>query len=436
MGYVFGQDDTDTLTIKDFYADFSPPDIGAFTLLGVSPSTISRPTTTEEITADILGLVSDKQNIPSGIAIEWTPWHTIVGNNKNIMTYRKNKFWSRLQISLGTTSDTSSTKIGYSLKWSYSGSDPLLNADFQKQLIAKMNQLQAANPFSVEFLVSFRNNHRNPFADSLNKFYPALDVSTIRDTLDQKKYFSLEVDYDNLKDIAIPDFEVLTQNYYKYLKSATNGKFNYDSSLSDADKLIMKMFEEMTRVYIDAVTELFAFDPSESVELSKLINKYHEKNWNRVGFQMGLGHLLESETNKWENVEAKTIGFYTSSTHPLYNSDNFFGVSLNPTVQFSNTLNADSAKTSYSILSGARLLAGYNKVRFSIEGLYEYKNIVESDFQDRVRGTIGIELKASNTIWFEIAFGFDRASINNNKASILSLGSLKYAFNKSPRFGL
>jgi hypothetical protein len=72
--YAQNTNETDTtnvnLIIDDFYFDLTPSDLSAFTLLNVTGIEISRPTTTSELSAEILSISSNAPNIPTGVALE------------------------------------------------------------------------------------------------------------------------------------------------------------------------------------------------------------------------------------------------------------------------------------------------------------------------------------------------------------------------------
>src|SRR5258708_17355465 len=60
--------------IKSGDLDFSVPDSPAFTILGVTPQTITRPTTPRGLAASLLNGVDENGNFQAGFALDTAPY--------------------------------------------------------------------------------------------------------------------------------------------------------------------------------------------------------------------------------------------------------------------------------------------------------------------------------------------------------------------------
>ncbi len=95
--------------IKEAEIDLSVPESPAFTILGLTPQTVIRPTTPREFATSLLNGVDDKGNFQSGIAIDTVPYLLFFGNDLTLDRYRKSfgtRLFSRTQFSFATTKGT------------------------------------------------------------------------------------------------------------------------------------------------------------------------------------------------------------------------------------------------------------------------------------------------------------------------------------------
>lgn len=147
---VHGQDINN---VKQGQLDFSVPDSPAFTALGVTPQTISRPATPRDFAANLLGGVDENGNLQTGVAIDTAPYMLFYGEKLSLHTYQghdpaKRDSWRRIslvrnlartQLSIGTTkgpteSDKSS-KIAVGVHFTpYDKGDPRMDFGFLQDL--------------------------------------------------------------------------------------------------------------------------------------------------------------------------------------------------------------------------------------------------------------------------------------------------------------
>src|SRR5262249_34980185 len=92
--------------------DLSPPVSPAFTVLGITPETIARPSTPVELATALVNGVDRNGNFQTGLAIDVAPYMVAKGNTLQLYDYRNDRFkrfWARAQVSFATTKGTSDT---------------------------------------------------------------------------------------------------------------------------------------------------------------------------------------------------------------------------------------------------------------------------------------------------------------------------------------
>lgn len=100
--------------------DYSVPESPGFTVLGLNPQTVVRPTTPQELATTILSGVDKNGNFQSGIALDTAPFMMLLGRNLRITNYRDNylrRLLARTQVSFATVKGTSendkSARLGF-----------------------------------------------------------------------------------------------------------------------------------------------------------------------------------------------------------------------------------------------------------------------------------------------------------------------------------
>ena len=90
-------------------ADLSVPESPAFTVLGVTPETVTKPTTPREFATSLLNGVDQRGNFQTGLAFDFVPFLTFFGDQTSLNSYRKSRmerFLARTQLSFATTKGT------------------------------------------------------------------------------------------------------------------------------------------------------------------------------------------------------------------------------------------------------------------------------------------------------------------------------------------
>lgn len=104
--------------------DLAVPRSPAFTVLGVTPETVIRPTSPREFATALLNGVDPNGNFQSGIAIDTAPYLLFKGNELSLKEYQTNnvkRFLARTQLSFATTKgssgDDKSTKLALGFRF-------------------------------------------------------------------------------------------------------------------------------------------------------------------------------------------------------------------------------------------------------------------------------------------------------------------------------
>lgn len=100
--------DGDNITQRE--VDLSVPESPAFTVLGVTPDTVTRPTTAREFATSFLNGVDQKGNFQTGVAMDFAPYLTFFGDETDLAEYKKSRitrFLARTQFSFATTKGAS-----------------------------------------------------------------------------------------------------------------------------------------------------------------------------------------------------------------------------------------------------------------------------------------------------------------------------------------
>jgi hypothetical protein len=133
--------------IKNGTVDLSVPESPAFTVLGMTPSTVVRPASPRALAADVLNGVDKNGNFQTGVAIDTAPYMLFFGNGVTLEQYQHRpvlQFLARTQFSFATVKGSSqsdkSTRLASGLSLTiFDRGDPRLDRDFVARL-AKIGQ--------------------------------------------------------------------------------------------------------------------------------------------------------------------------------------------------------------------------------------------------------------------------------------------------------
>jgi len=91
-------------------ADLAVPESPAFTVLGLTPQTVARPTSPRAFASSLLNGVDENGNFQSGVALDTAPYLVFAGPSLTLRKYNESyqtRFLARTQFSFGTTKGAS-----------------------------------------------------------------------------------------------------------------------------------------------------------------------------------------------------------------------------------------------------------------------------------------------------------------------------------------
>lgn len=120
--------------------DLSVPESPAFTVLGVTPENVSRPSTPREFATSFLNGVDQRGNFQTGLALDFVPFLTFFGKDTSLFSYAHNRmerFMARTQFSFatakGVTDEDKSTRLALGLRMTvFDKGDPRLDDELDK----------------------------------------------------------------------------------------------------------------------------------------------------------------------------------------------------------------------------------------------------------------------------------------------------------------
>ena len=116
--------------------DWAVPESPAFTVLGLTPQTVTRPSSSQQLATTLLNGIDQNGNFQSGIALDLQPYMLWYGHTVSYAKYRDSRatrFLSRAQLSVGSskgaTGDDKSARVALGLRLTLlDKGDPYLNA--------------------------------------------------------------------------------------------------------------------------------------------------------------------------------------------------------------------------------------------------------------------------------------------------------------------
>jgi hypothetical protein len=436
---IFGQNQrTDSLKIDDYYIDFSIPDIGAFTLLNIKPDNITTPGSPKELGASILNVVSSKDKITPGLAIDWSPYQTF-SNNKSTLDYINAKKYRGLQFTFGSVADSFGTRVATGIKFTLiDQTDPLSDKSFHESLInisdsidKKINEYSLSYSYSVQKYLYYLDTIRNIKDNDRLIFRNEKIMSNLNQNNPLIIKRELFVNY-NILIKEIDSLIIARNNQIKKSNKDNNKNNDTLKLLNENEKNTIMDFCLKLKLLQELKNNSDAFFSRNFVIKKK---EWQNNHWNKPVLVWGFGWIGNSMDDKWESLTTQQLKTYLNGSFGIKKYSQISGI-LAYTYPKNDSI-SDSTITS-KLFFGLRYLIGNSKARFSIDAGYGFSVAEKNDYnKQNLIFTIGTEFKMSDGIYLEIAGGFNSDPKEFSKsANILVLGGLKYAFHKKTRFDL
>lgn len=402
---AMSQSQTTADSIAAMYIDFSPPDLSAFTLLGVNSNAVTRPGNLKELSVAFLNAASINGKITPGVAIEWSPYHTIGSNS--LAEYRSSIFLRRLQISFATSQDSGAANVAFGIGCvPIDDSDPLNDPELNNEVINALAYFDQSG---------YAAEKRKKYQDQVNSFFKRIES-------DGNKIYQMNC-------IMAPETLL---NSRKSIDSIVNEIAAVRRTQNSAPLTV----EE--RQKLRGLAEIgLSFQGTSDVSgvVDRLIerakNKFKNRLWNATVVQLAVGTVWNSPISSWSALHPDRWSAFASGTFRV----STFGQWI-AHVQYSGWY-GDKVNEQSKFSVGTRFLAGSGTLHGTVEALYAStkRNNPQPDDQT-LRYTVGLETKLSEGLWLEIGMGAVAPQGGGIKLGMISLANLKYAFGRQAIFNL
>lgn len=418
-------------TLDDYYVDFAVPDLPGLGLLGFGSNSVTRPRTLKELTTSVLALSDGSGRITPAIGIAWSPAQTF--RPQSVDEQRDN--WLRhFLLSFGTVRSDMETNVGAGIRYMIlDHADPLRAYEAapgeQDPFGAALEQIYEVaserNRAAVTFLAAIRSfmmrfaarvchfavrpDCRNAQVEgTLTGLWDVREPPTPPTVLGQIARFT-----DRVRDVA--------RKWTPMAREA--GAANGPRLLTNRLREEMEGFAEL---YIAAALRL---PQLRSDEIAALKREWEENHWNSAVVSIDAGYVMNSPDATWHRLRSESAGGLLAAAFPIGSRGQ--GILQLEARKVFNNVESEHSRASL----GWRVLFGDGARRLSFETVYRLLGKQDLEMNARtLRMTAGAEFRLADGLWFEVAAGGERGRADGKKrASVLALGSLKYAFRRGPR---
>ncbi len=424
----------DSISIDDYYIDFSVPDLSALGMLGIENDEIVRPGNLKEFAAAITNYVDSDGSLKPAMALEWTFMKTFT--KKDPIKWNKSFQPRNLALTFATTEEDSlGIRMGIGFKWvPIDKGDPLGDPKFYSKIstLAKTYYTNEAyqgvkeyNDFVLRILES--NDSRN------EGYQPELlaAILTVLDPRDELLKYR--------KGISNGDIENLEKTLDEALiKSLTQAGLQ-DSLSKEKKGFLLKKYQELVLSGFSSNQISFSDYISETIKKAK--DDYRKQYWNAQSLALSAGWVGHSPTSTYNDFNNEKFSAFSSYSFPTIggSSNNKLKGQLIAQLKYEMDLSGDSLDYNYFSI-GAKHLFGNSNNRFSSEILYSNSQttLIELDQQlptKYLRYTIGAELKLTDGTWLEFSFGGQKFFEGQNEDNaILANFGFKHAIQNKRRY--
>ncbi len=404
--------------IEDYYIDFGVSELTALTLIGVNTNRVLRPGSMKTLATGFLTVAETGSDIKPGVAVEWTP----VRPDESLAQYRDSKL-KYLLLAFGTVKNRDATDFGFGARWNiFDRSDPLGNKSYHDRISAAVDTVLAVSQ-------ARDNELRMLFVEQVKDYLLTLvarleqqgtrsqkEIKKITDTLAGKIW-----NLDRPPELLLAETVVRRAARYYEEMGLTDIAPGGEERVAQLAEAYVRTLEDVDR---------------HRDQTDKLINKrvgrekklFKKQSWNAPVVTVGAGWIARSVDSSWRELKGDRLSGFAGGAFPM--GRRFQGI-----VQAEGRVAARDSVDERSFWGvGGRVIAAYGDRRVSAEGYYSSADSRDPETdEDMWRFTVGLDLKLTKGVWFEVAIGgeFDDHS---DDSTILVLGNIKYGYRKEPRF--
>lgn len=354
--------------------DLSVPESPAFTVLGLTPHTVTRPTSPRQLASSLLNGIDQRGNFQSGIALDFSPYLTYAGDHLTLQSYRQSyglRLLTRMQISFATTKGASDDDKSLRLA-----------AGFHLTL------MDLGDPHSDAELMKC-------FADKLTLPLPPKTVPPIE------------------PDSTAPQVEKV--KYALQLKEFNDAMAKYEDARKAASQKNVvaaeQCREEARKRNWNRSSWIVAAAPTWISTTGETGDYGYDGGgvWSSIayGFEHVPGLEKTSQLIFHARYRNKEIVPEPAMEGKFFRQDSFF--------------------------LGGRLRAGTENSTASFEGVFQRQRRIGMQFENSSRLAFGIERKIAENIWFQLAFGGQNDTPDGKKKGFV-LSTFKWGFSQKRDF--
>lgn len=425
---TYGQ--KDTLTIDDYYIDFSVPDLSALGMLGVENDEIVRPGNLKEFAAGIANFVDTDGSIKPAYAIEWSFLKTFSQSKE----YKWNKrFLARnLALTAGSSNqDSLGTRLAVGFKWvPFDMAEPIGDDGYYNLIGAYASGYQPQREviyseiyerISDVFNYDIQNN---PTEIALNK------VTIVSGILkNEPKVYKEQILNGDINDLQKFILDSITVSFEKE---------NYELTKKEISGIKKVIVDYCSFVLSQLHPDFEDFKSFIKPSLAKIKEDYKKEHWNAFSLQLSGGWIANSPENNYNQMDTEKFSFFIGASGPTFNKSyaKIKGQWLFQAKFEDNFSNNSFLEQGFSF--GGRHLLGNSDNRWSVDLLYSntsFSNQESQEIEDMVyfRYTTGFEIKLSDGTWLELVFGGQKMLKGDKDDAILTSFGFKHALQSKRR---
>lgn len=180
--------------------DLSVPESPAFTALGVTPTTVTRPSSPRSLATSLLNGVDQSGKFQTGFALDFAPYMLYQGNKLTLQEYQEGRyswkrFLARTTISVGsakgTTDSDNSSRLATGLRITiFDRGDPRMDTEYTKELYKDLESALGSVPPLPPLLANDQTEvakHEKALQDAAKKATDPIDPQAKRILSDAKQ---------------------------------------------------------------------------------------------------------------------------------------------------------------------------------------------------------------------------------------------------------
>lgn len=436
--------DSNGKNIDEYYMDFSPTEVSAFSILDVKPSKIDRPGTVKELVIGVSNAVNESGSISPGFAIEWAPMMTFSKDANAWIDPSVLSSWRELQFSFATTSDSQSANIGLGAKWTLiDQSNPIKNPEWVSSFRGAFDSIVASSHGSHIWLAE-----RKKFQNSLVVFFKKDLKFSDPDFLVVLKRFDIgRAEYvDSLRSLLSSEDRIQdSSKLVLIIGNAVKSDFvaqNLHALYSANKDSIDRKCEVFTRLVLSAPQKEHFVDAYKKYILKKK-EEFKQQHWNALSVSMSSAIAYQSRTKKLKDIDKRVWAAILNTSIPLWFKNTAPKIGLGAFLRNHSQLILQARSQMFFLPDsgdynefsvGGRLLLGNEEKRGSAEFAYVLKEDNDGDIKDNsLQFSLGADTKISDNLWLEFAIGGKTTGTIESLSFSPNFG-FKYSFGNESRF--